>query len=65
MSWSKNLNMTPKDVIWNISYENLIMLGAATPQYDDEKEAEWDSSKDASEPGNFAINENEEEEYVR
>lgn len=65
MSWSKNLNMAPKEVIWDISYENLILLGAATPQYDDEKEEEWDSSKDASEPGNFAINENEEEEYVR
>lgn len=64
MSWSKNLNMTPKDVIWNISYENLIMLGAATPQYDDEKELEWDASKDASNPDNW-INENDEEEYVR
>ncbi|MBQ7854515.1 MAG: hypothetical protein IJ352_05760 [Muribaculaceae bacterium] len=56
--------MTPKDVIWNISYENLIMLGAATPQYDDEKEPEWDASKDASNPDNW-INENDEEEYVR
>ena len=64
MSWSKNLNMTPKDVIWNISYENLIMLGAATPQYDDEKEPEWDASKDASNPDNW-INENDEEEYVK
>lgn len=58
--WAKNLNMTPRDVLWEISYENLIMLNAATPQYDDEKD-NWDPTIDANEPGRFEI---DEEEYI-
>lgn len=61
VSWSKNLNMTPREVVWEISYENLIMLSAATPQYDDEKE-DWDATKDASSPGTISMT--EEEEYI-
>lgn len=64
MSWAKNLNMTPMEVLYEISYENLIMYSAATPQYDDEKEPEWDSTKDANNPDNFKER-GDEEEYVR
>lgn len=64
VSWAKNLNMTPMEVLHEISYENLIMYSAATPQYDDEKEPEWDATKDASDPDNFK-GEDDEEEYVR
>ena len=64
MSWAKGLNMDPDVVLWEKSYESLIMYGAATPQWDDEKEEAWDMSKDASEPGNFELN-GEEEEVIR
>ncbi len=43
-----------------MSYENLVLYGCATPQYDDEKEEEWDDRLDANNPDNFS-NENEEE----
>ncbi len=36
-----------------MSYENLLLYSAATPQYDDEKDY-WDESIDANDPGNFA-----------
>lgn len=64
MSWAKNLNMTPREVLWEMSYENLLMYSAATPQYDDERAPEWDTSKDASDPANNN-GMTEEEEYVR
>lgn len=56
--------MTPNEVLWDISYDNIIMYSAATPQYDDKKEPEWDATKDASNPGNFN-DITDEEEYVR
>lgn len=55
--------MTPREVLYDISYENLLMYGAATPQYDDEKEPEWDESKDASNPDNFK-DETDEEVFI-
>lgn len=64
VSWAKNLNMTPSEVLWDMSYENLLMYSAATPQYDDEKAPEWDASKDASDPANND-GMTDEEEYVR
>ena len=64
VSWGKNLNMTPREILYDISYENLIMYSAATPQYDDEREPEWDATKDASNPDNF-VEQGDEEVYVR
>ena len=47
-----------------MSYENLLLYTAATPQYDDEKD-EWDDSIDANNPDNFKNTNEEEEEFVR
>lgn len=55
--------MTPRQVLYDISYENLILYSAATPQYDDEKD-EWDESIDANTPGNFKHFNPNEEEYI-
>lgn len=52
LSWAKNLNVTPDYVLYEMTYENLIMYSAATPQFDDEKD-EWDDSLDANNPDNF------------
>lgn len=45
-----------------MSYENLLLYSAATPQYDDEKD-DWDKSIDANDPNNF--NNSTEEVFVR
>lgn len=45
-----------------MSYQNIIMYGAATPSYDDEKD-DFDDSIDANNPDNFKTN--DEEEFVR
>lgn len=50
--WAKNLNTTVDDVLYNISYDNLVMYSSATPQYDDEED-NWDDSLDANNPENF------------
>lgn len=56
--------MPVQDVLYNISWQNLILYSAATPQYDDEKENEnFDASKDACDPNNFAGSEDEEYFY--
>lgn len=39
------------------------MYSAATPQYDDEKESEWDESINANNPDNFKM-EDDEEIYI-
>lgn len=40
-------------VLYDMSYRNLLLYSAATPQYDDEKST-WDSSLDANNPDNFS-----------
>ena len=57
------LNTTPEYVLYEMSYENLILFSHAVPVYDDEKEVEWDDSIDANNPDNFNDN-NDEEEFV-
>lgn len=62
--WSKLFDTTPDYVLYEMSYENLIMYSCAVPHYDDEKEKEWDESLDANNPNNF-MNDNESEVFVR
>lgn len=62
-SWAKMLNSTPDYVLYETSYENLLMYGYAAPSYDDEDEQEWDDSLDANNPDNFN-DDDEEEEFV-
>jgi hypothetical protein len=49
IGWAKNLNVSPEHVIYDMSYENLLLYSAATPLYDDEKD-NWDDSIDANNP---------------
>lgn len=51
----KNLGVSPDYVLYEMTYENLIMYGYATPTYDeeDEKGIKFDESKDANNPDNF------------
>jgi len=59
----KNLGVSPDYVLNEMSYENLIMYGNATPTYDSERtEEKWDDSLDANNPANFS---QETEEIVR
>ena len=60
--WAKLLNTPPNYVIYEMSYENLLMYGYAAPSYDDEETEEWDESLDANNPDNF--DDNEEEEFI-
>lgn len=60
--WARLLNTTPGNILYEMSYENLLMYSYAAPSYDDEGEEEWDESLDANNPDNF--NDNEEEEYI-
>lgn len=62
-SWAKIFGTTPDYVLYEISYENLIMYGCAIPRYNDEKD-DWDPSIDANNPDNFNSS-NDEEEFVR
>lgn len=49
------MNATPDYVLYEVSYENLLLYSAATPGYDDVKEEKnvWDDSLDANNPNNF------------
>ena len=49
--WSKNLGIPINEVLYEHSMVNLLLYSASLPQYDD---IEWDESKDASNPRNFA-----------
>lgn len=61
---AKNLGVPPDYVLNEMSYENLIMYGNATPTFDsDKKEDDWDDSLDANNPANFS--QESEEEIVR
>lgn len=51
--WAKNFGVTIETVLFDMSYRNILLYSAATPQYDDEKQSEWDASKDANNPDNF------------
>lgn len=62
ISWAKNLNVSTEVVLYDMSYTNLMMYSASTPQYDDEKDT-WDDAFDANNPDNF--NNAEEEIFVR
>lgn len=62
LGWAKNLNVSPDYILYDISYENVIIYTRATPQYDDEKQ-EWDERLDANNPNNFN-NDSDEEEFV-
>lgn len=54
-SWAKNLGCSVEHILYDMSYRNLLLYSAATPQYDDEKAKDWDESKDANNPDNFKI----------
>lgn len=58
LGWAKNLNTTPEHVLYEMSYENLLLYSKATPCYDDEKD-EWDETLDANNPDNFKDNKDE------
>lgn len=52
--------MTPKEVLYDMSHANLVMLGAAIPSLDTNKETkadggiDWDGPLDNSNPDNFS-----------
>ena len=52
-SWAKNLGCSVEHVLFEMSYRNLLLYSAATPQFDDEKPPKWDANKDANNPDNF------------
>lgn len=52
------MNTTPDHILYEMSYENMVMYSAATPSYDDERD-DWDEGIDANDPNNFK-NKNEE-----
>lgn len=63
LGWAKNLNMKPSEVLYDVSYENLLLYSKATPCYDDVKD-DWDDSIDANDPGNFNKKQDNDEEEV-
>ncbi len=51
---SRIFETTPDYVLYDISYANLIMYGAAVPSFDDEKEDDgWDEKLNWDNPDNF------------
>lgn len=54
-SWAKNLGCSVEHVLYDMSYRNLLLYSAATPQFDDEKgkDKEWNHKLDANNPDNF------------
>lgn len=71
---SQCLNIPLKEVLYEWSYENLLLMMASAPNFrskanesEDSKEKKWDERLDANNPDNFRINQNssmEDEEYV-
>ena len=60
MGMCKTLGVSP-DYVLNMTYENFLMYGYATPTYDtDDEENNWDASKDANNPDNFEVEGKEE-----
>ena len=66
LGWAKNLNMSPHEVLYDISYANILLYMKATPCWNDKKD-DWDASIDACDPKNFKNKQtnNNEEIYVR
>lgn len=70
-SWAKNLGCSVEHVLYDMSYRNLLLYSAATPQFDDEKEKEWNPKLDANNPDNFKPatdskkDSSEEEEFIK
>lgn len=48
----KNLKVTPDYILYNMTYENLLLYGYATPVYDPDDKEEFDESIDANDPKN-------------
>ena len=51
----KNLRVTPEYVLHELTYENLVMFGYATPIFDPDehkKEEDWNPALDANDPDN-------------
>ena len=46
-----NIGVSPHYILHDMTWENLIMYGYATPVYDSEKD-EWDDRLDANNPKN-------------
>lgn len=49
----KNLGVSPDYVLHQMTYENVIMYGFATPVYDPDDKNDWDPSLDANDPSNI------------
>jgi hypothetical protein len=58
--------MSPHEVLYDISYANILLYMKATPCWNDKKD-DWDASIDACDPKNFKNKQtdNNEEIYVR
>ena len=75
-SWAKNLGCTVEHILYDMSYRNLLLYSAATPQFDDEKgeKKDWNPKLDANNPDNFkpakaattdSNDSEEEEEFIK
>lgn len=62
--WSKGLELTIDQVLYEYSYMNLVLYSASLPSYDDKPEDEWNEELDANNPDNFG-GFSEEEIFVR
>lgn len=62
---AKSFGVSFDYVLYDLSYDNLLLYGFATPSYNSKKKTEepWDDSIDANNPDNFN-NGNEEDEFV-
>lgn len=74
MIWniSQKTGLSIEDVLYNWSYENVLLFSSSTPNYDtDEKEdtneGKWVEALDMNNPKNIKINpnsDNDDEEYI-
>lgn len=74
MIWnlSQSTGLSIEDVLYNWSYENVLLFSMSTPSYDVEdkeepKKAKWVEALDMNNPKNIRINpnsDNEDEEYI-
>lgn len=51
IGWSKAFGLTINEVLYDMSYRNLILYSAAMPHVDDVVD-DWDESLDANDPRN-------------
>lgn len=68
---SQGLGIPPRELLYEWSYENLLLMSRATPSYGKDdggtERRQWDARLDANDPANFALNPNsgdDDEEYV-